>query len=65
MTAPERIGQLVEIFANSLDTYKKGAYNETQGRSGRMIERSFYSYTRPSFSRVVTISCADLPRFMV
>jgi len=32
MTAPQRIVQLVETFANNLDTYKKGAYKETQVR---------------------------------
>ncbi|RLB75022.1 MAG: restriction endonuclease subunit M, partial [Deltaproteobacteria bacterium] len=32
MNAPDRIVQLTETFANNIDSYKKGIYNETQVR---------------------------------
>ncbi len=32
MTAPDRIKELTETFADNLDAYKKGSYNETQVR---------------------------------
>ncbi|MDX9746713.1 MAG: N-6 DNA methylase [Syntrophales bacterium] len=32
MNAPDRVKQLVEIFDNNLEEYKRGSYNETQTR---------------------------------
>ena len=32
MNAPDRVVQLTETFANNIDSYKKGIYNETQVR---------------------------------